>query len=441
MKQAVYSLKKSLTRYTSIFSVVIGCLLMVSAYYLALEETSEILDGQMRTLAERVALHHPEPISKDFDPQTKYHEEDLFVDVWLYQPNQQSKITQTENPEILTPRVKQAGYYHINRTDGDWYSYVLPLADRQIQVSQQMSVRHHLALELAWSIILPYLLIMPIAIAALSWIIGRSLKPLDDFKMELAQRQSHDLQHIQAARYPLEIQPTIEEMNQLFAKISQAQQEQKQFIADAAHELRSPITALNLQSKILMQQFPHTHALHQLNTGLVRMQHLVNQLLNLARQDASLLHQQNTQQFNLKDITLNCIEQLLGLAMQKELDLGMTEQQDILLDVNQESVHSIIYNVLDNAIKYTPQHGVINVAIFEQDDYAIIQIEDSGEGIAPELYDDVIKQFYRVHHHLEVGSGLGLSIVDRAVERLGGSLSFSKSQALGGLQVNIALPR
>ncbi|MDD2939728.1 MAG: sensor histidine kinase, partial [Acinetobacter harbinensis] len=93
-----------------------------------------------------------------------------------------------------------------------------------------------------------------------------------------------------------------------------------------------------------------------------------------------------------------------------------------------------------NAIKYTPAHGIINVSVFQQAGFAIIQIEDSGPGIAADLHDKVIKRFYRVHHHLEVGSGLGLSIVAKATERLGGSLFFTQSNSLGGLQVNVQLP-
>lgn len=435
MQQPVHSLKKNLTRYISIFSVLLGCLLMGSAYYLALEETSEILDGQMRALAERVAQYHPEPILKQVEPNKKYHEEDLFVDVWLYKNGQQVQADQ-----ILIRQVQTPDYYHLQYQGEDWYSYVIPLQDRQVQVSQPMHVRYHLALELAWSIILPYLLIMPFAIWTLSWIIGISLKPLDDFKAELAQRHSDDLHLIQADDYPLEIRPTIDEMNQLFAKIFQAQAEQKQFIADAAHELRSPLTALNLQSKILMQEFPNSHALNHLHAGLIRMQHLVNQLLNLAKQDASLLYSVHNEDVHVKDVALNCIEQLMDLALQKDIDLGLTQQQDLTIIAHQETVHSIIYNILDNAIKYTPQQGMINLAIFEKNQWAVVEIEDSGKGIDSSYHEDVLKPFYRIDHHLEVGSGLGLSIVNRAVQRMNGGLEFSTSTTLGGLKVTLFLP-
>lgn len=246
---------------------------------------------------------------------------------------------------------------------------------------------------------------------------------------------------IQSQHYPIEIAPTIEEMNALFERISLAQQEQRQFIADAAHELRTPITALTLQVKVLLQEFPEHKALNNLALGLIRMQHLVAQLLSLAKQDASLPELENKHPFYLNETAVHCVEALMHLAMQKDIDLGMERNEALMVNMQETAVHSVIYNLIDNAIKYTPEHGVINVSVFQQDGMAILQIEDSGPGIDPALHAQILKRFYRVHHHQEVGSGLGLSIVDKAVERLNGRLSFGSSASLGGLQVNVQLPK
>lgn len=434
--QSQYSLKKRLIIYVSVFSIALGCLLIFSAYRIALQEINEVLDAQMQNLAERVAQHDPEPVQSKFDQARHYHEEDLFVDVWSY-ANEEHK---SHAMNLLVHPVKKAGFYTHKTAQGVWHTYILPLEHYQIQVSQQQSTRQHLALELAGSMFIPYLLFMPFVIWGLSWIISRSLQPLDDFKAELAQRDSEELSAIESDNYPLEIVPTITEMNHLFERISSAQQEQRQFIADAAHELRTPITALNLQMQILLKQFPDAQELQNLSKGLIRIQHLVSQLLSLAKQDASILEVETKQQFLLNQVAVNCVEQLVHLAMQKEIDLGMERQEDVLLYCQESAVHSIIYNLIDNAIKYTPNQGVINVSVFEQAGFAMIQVEDSGPGISPELYEKILKRFYRIHHHLEIGSGLGLSIVDKATERLGGKISFSKSASLGGLQVNVQLP-
>jgi signal transduction histidine kinase len=268
------------------------------------------------------------------------------------------------------------------------------------------------------------------------------LKPLDDLKSELAQRDSNELTHIQEEQYPIELLPAIHEINYLFDRISKTQQEQKQFIADAAHELRTPITALNLQTKILLRDFPENTALLNLSKGLARIQHLVSQLLALAKQDASLNILEMSKKFRLNDVALNCVEQLMNLAMEKDIDLGFERNDEVILQSYEPTVHSIIYNLIDNAIKYTPTQGVINIAVYPdpQQQAAYICIEDSGPGIPQEQYEDVLKRFYRVHHHLEVGSGLGLSIVQKAIQHVGGTLSFDKSLELGGLKVLVKLP-
>ena len=432
-----YSLKRKLIVYTSIFSVLLACLLITAAYKISLEEINEILDAQMAYLAERVA-QNVRPLESNFDQHKRYHEEDLFVDVWAYADR---KDLNHEHHLLVAPKQK-AGFYLQKSAYGDWITYVLPTQDFQIQVSQQKKVRQHLALEFAATMFLPYMIIIPFGLFGLIYIIRRSLKPLDDFKSELAQRDSNSLLAIQNSQYPEELVPTINEMNHLFERISLAQQEQRQFVADAAHELRTPITALNLQTKILMSQFPNEGSLVNLSKGLARMQHLVAQLLSLAKQDATLSHDVQVTRFKLNDVTLNCVEQLMNLAMEKDIDLGFERNELIEMQSIEQSIHSIIFNLIDNAIKYTPPSGIINISVFEDvEQNAYIKIEDSGPGIENELYDKVLKRFYRVYHHLEVGSGLGLSIVDRATQQLGGQLTFDQSSELGGLSVLVKLPK
>ena len=433
-----YSLRKRLVWGTSIFSLLLGCLLILTAYRVSLHEVDEILDTQMQYMAERSTTQPLVPVASRVELHRTYHEEDLLVDIWAYK-DQTHLWHQTH---LLVPPVKQAGFYTQDTPLGKWRVYVIPLKDYQIQVSQQEKVRKSFAWELAGSMFIPYVLLLPVAIFILAIIIRLSLKPLDDFKAELKQRDSDGLAPINSHEYPQELLPTIDEMNRLFERIQHAQTEQKQFIADAAHELRTPVTALNLQTKILISQFPEHDALQNLSKGLARIQHLVTQLLALAKQDVALSLIEPSSNFRLNDVALNCVEQLVNLAMQKEIDLGFERNELIEMQSLESTVHSIIFNLIDNAIKYTPSQGIINISVYsDSHDFAYVQIEDSGMGIDPEQYDKVLKRFYRVHHHLEVGSGLGLSIVDRATQRLGGSLILSRSTELGGLSVLVKMPK
>lgn len=426
-----YSLQKRLIIYISLFSVVLGCVLIFAAYRIALEEINEVLDKQMQSLAERIAENHPEPLQSEIDLEKQYSEEDLFVDIWSYTD------TTLHPQDVLVASVKKAGFYTHQTPYGTWLTYIIPGDQLQIQVSQQKNVRQDLALELAVNMFLPYVLFLPFAIFGLSWVIRRNFQPLIDFKTELASRKAQELKPIEMKEYPLELELTIQEMNYLFGRISLAQQEQRQFVADSAHELRTPLTALNLQLQILLQQFPQSDALHNLSLGILRMQHLVNQLLSLAKQDVTEGLTEPVQSLSLNQMTVACIEQLIQLALQKEIDLGVEQQQELLIQSQASALHSIIYNLIDNAIKYSPEHGVINVSILQQGQQAILQIEDSGAGIDPAQFNQIRQRFYRVHNHAEIGSGLGLSIVDKATERLGGTLEFSKSSSLGGLCVQV----
>ena len=433
-----HSLKSRLIWGTSIFSLLLGCLLIFTAYKIALHEVDEILDTQMQYMAERSTSQPLSPLASRVELHRTYHEEDLLVDIWAYK-DQSHLWHQTH---LLIPPVKKAGFYSQETAQGKWRLYVIPLKDYQIQVSQQEKVRQAFAWELAGSMFIPYILLLPFAILILAFIINLSLKPLDDFKTELTQRDSDGLSPIDSQEYPQELIPTIEEMNRLFERIQHAQTEQKQFIADAAHELRTPVTALNLQTKILISQLPEHESLQNLSKGLARIQHLVTQLLALAKQDVGLSLVEPHTVFVLNDVVLNCVEQLVNLAMQKEIDLGFERNDAIKMQSLESTVHSIIFNLIDNAIKYTPPQGVINIAVYsDSKNFACVQIEDSGTGIDPENYDKVLKRFYRVHHHLEVGSGLGLSIVDKATQRLGGTLNLSRSIELGGLSILVRLPK
>ncbi|ENX01072.1 GHKL domain-containing protein [Acinetobacter schindleri] len=434
--QKRYSLQKRLVIYISLFSLVLGCVLIFSAYRIALEEINEVLDKQMQSLAERIAENHPRPLQSQIDLEKQYSEEDLFVDIWSYAET----ATPLHPQNVLVAPVKKAGFYKHQTPYGTWLTYIIPSDQLQIQVSQQQNVRQELALELAGNMFLPYVLFLPFAVFGLGWMIRKNFQPLHDFKTELASRKAQELKPIEMKDYPLELEPTIQEMNHLFGRISLAQQEQRQFVADSAHELRTPLTALNLQLQILLQHFPQSDSLHNLSQGVLRMQHLVNQLLSLAKQDASDSLTEPAQMLSLNQMTVACIEQMIQLALQKEIDLGVEQQQELRIQGQASTLHSIIYNLIDNAIKYTPKGGVINVSIFQQGQQAILQIEDSGAGIDPTQFAQIRQRFYRIHNHAEIGSGLGLSIVDKATERLSGTLEFSQSSSLDGLCVQVKFP-
>lgn len=447
LRQPGKSLRRQLLQSFSVFSVILFILLGYAAYRIALHETQEILDKQMQEMAYFLAETSIEHLDSTFKSEHRYDETDVFIDVWTYQPDPLYAIKPHEdNEHIRLPRVDKAFFREFQSSIGELKVFVLPTANKQIQISQLMSVRQHLAEELALNMLVPYVVLMPLVLLGISWLIRRSLRPLLHLQQLIATRSPTDLTPVHVENLPLEVMPTIDELNHLFAEIEQAKRQQQQFVADAAHELRSPITALNLQLKVLQKtvDYPLAQDRHFINLqqGLQRTQHLVTQMMALAHQDAD--QKPYYEWLDLAEQTTLILEQLIYSARRKNIDLGLKNHPDtgaLMVYSSRDYLYSIMFNLIDNAIKYTPPHGAVDISFSQHDDVVRWSVEDSGAGVAPEHYEQLVKRFVRLPnmHQAQVGSGLGLSIVHTAVQHLGGELQFSSAQ-LGGLAVTVTLP-
>lgn len=439
-------------------SVVLFMLLGFAAYHIALEETDEILDKQMQETAHFLSETSIDRLDSTFKPNHRYNETDILIDIWPYQAqlndSQNTPTVASVAPHnIRLGRATKAHFERYQSAIGELQVFVLPLKDKQIQVSQLMSVRQDLAKELALSMLIPYVLLMPFMLMGLSWLIGKQLQPLESLQRTIATRDHHDLTIIDTHQLPLEIIPTVDEINSLFKRIEAAQQQQQQFIADAAHELRSPITALNLQLTVLQKTVPYPleqeKHFNRLKSGLQRIQHLVTQMMELAHQDAQ--HDIQLENLDLVEQTKLVIEQLMYQARKKQIDLGLKQTFDqqsdsIVVNASTVQLQSIIFNIIDNAIKYTPEGGCIDISLGRQSSnnqhYGYFCVEDSGGGVKPKDYAKLTERFVRLPSAQQqaVGSGLGLSIVSTAIEQLNGQLDFAPSKRLGGLAVSVLLP-
>lgn len=442
------SLRQKLLISLTAFSVLLFLLLGYSAYRIALEETQEILDQQMKEMAYFLAETSIEHLDSAFRPNHRYDETDVFIDIWTYpsaHASQRKQVLREDPDRIRLPRMAQPQFQQVHSSRGELKVFVLPLPDRQIQISQQLKVRRHLAQELALSMLIPYVLLVPFLVLGLGLLIRRLFKPVDALQHTIASRNHGDLTRIDTRHLPLEIKPAIDEFNQLFQRIEQAQQQQQQFIADAAHELRSPITALNLQLKVLQKTLPaeltQDRNFASLTQGLQRIQHLVLQMMTLAHQETQPASPQP-----LTDLVVQVhfvIEQLMLSARKKQIELGLDSRiAQLQVAADPVQLQSILFNIIDNAIKYTPVGGEIAICLTQDAHRVYLSVEDSGPGVAATDYPKLTERFVRLPqtHQDIVGSGLGLAIVKNAVQHLGGSLEFSRSARLGGLMVKVSLP-
>jgi two-component system, OmpR family, sensor kinase len=319
--------------------------------------------------------------------------------------------------------------------------YTLQTPEHTIQIAQDLDAREARARALALNAVMPVLLLAPLLMLAVGAVIGGSLAPLTRMRKQVATRAAHDLSPLSATGVPEEVRPLVQELNALFARVRGTFEAQQHFVSDAAHELRSPLTALKLQLQAAQRAHDDTQrqqALHELRAGIERSISLVEQLLALARQEDPALAVQET--VDLEELARQAVSEVLPTAQAKNLDLGLVTSESLQVTSNREPLHLILRNLLDNAIKYTPADGRIDIALGRERDIVWLAVEDSGAGIPEMERERVFDRFYRLPGTDAAGSGLGLAIVKTVAERLGAQVSLGHSATLGGLRVEVRFP-
>ena len=242
-------------------------------------------------------------------------------------------------------------------------------------------------------------------------------------------------------RSPEEVRPLIDDLNLLLGRVKQAFDAQKSFVANAAHELRSPLAALKIQVQGL-QRAPDDEtrkvAITRLASGIERATHLVDQLLVLARQEASANVGQTLQSFDLAQVGLMALTDVLPHAQARQIDLGVHHAAPTMIHGNPDALRILVRNLLDNGIKYMTPGGTVDLNVTTSGSLALLTVEDTGPGIPEADQAKVLDRFYRIPGSGTEGSGLGLAIVKAIADVHGATVALDQSPRLGGLRVTIA---
>ncbi|MDR3395311.1 MAG: ATP-binding protein [Parasulfuritortus sp.] len=339
------------------------------------------------------------------------------------------------------------GLQTVTLKGGTWRLLVRQLdSGVRIAIGQQTSVRNVIARNSALRTVLPFFALILVLLLFVNVLIRRMFKPMTQLAQDLDQRDEQDLRALNADHVPSEVRPFLVAINRLLSRVAQSMALQRRFLADAAHELRSPMTALSLQSERLAAiELPAQarERVDALQSGLQRSRQLLDQLLALARaQDADTSSEGVV---SVRRVCHRVLEDLMPLAQVKEIDLGMVLSEasgDASAIATEIDLYIMIKNLVDNAIRYTPKGGQVDVSISQREDKTVLQVADSGPGIAEEDCQRVFDPFYRVMGHEEIGSGLGLSIVKTIADRLGAqvTLGYTNAPEQSGLQVTVAFP-
>ena len=314
--------------------------------------------------------------------------------------------------------------------DDEYRAYIRQTPQGKIAVLQETEYRDDLAATAAYQSVLPLLIALPLMILLTVWITYRAMRPVKTLSASLGKRRSDDLSPLDGEAVPSEIQGFVTAINQLLQRTGENIRRQQRFIADAAHELRSPLTALSLQAERLTKLPQSDEAREQ--TGLIlqsiqRNRHLLEQLLTHARAQGS-----ETQR-NLTDISLQAqfrrvLQELMPLALDKQQDIGVAVENDLRIRADDTEIYTLIKTFTDNAIRYTPAGGRIDIGFSETPTTLTIWVEDDGPGIPAAERSRVTDPFYRILGTEQQGTGLGLSIADAIAKRYGGKLILADSR-------------
>lgn len=336
------------------------------------------------------------------------------------------------------------GLHTLSLGETTWRVFVKTVAPgSRVALGQRTEVRDEIAQDSAQHTLSLFLILIPVLLLVVGTLIRRMFRPLKAAALDLNRRSEQDLHAVADAGLPSEIRPFVEAINRLLSRVEQSVVTQRRFVADAAHELRSPLTALSLQAEQLDAADMSTQArerLASLRQGIRRGRNLLDQLLTLARAQDGF--RENVQKVPLQRVFRKVLEDLMPLAEAKDIDVGVVGHQYGHVQAPEGELQALMKNLVDNAVRYTPRGGRINLSAERHDHGVVVQITDTGPGIAPQERERVFDPFYRVLDQDEVGSGLGLSIVKTIADRLGAtiSLAYADESAPSGLRVTVIFP-
>ena len=344
-------------------------------------------------------------------------------------------------PGGVLPSLDSLGFQTVKLGKDEYRVFAAQSRDLHIEVAQSMEVIREAEAGVAMATLLPIALLLPILAVVLGFAIRRQLRPLSVAATTVANRPPLSLDLLPEQGMPAEVRPLVNEINRLLHRLSTAVEREQRFVTDAAHALRTPLTALQLQAEILEGgSSPEERAarLSELRAGIRRVIGLSEQLLSLARS------QSETGPITATTELDSALEEVAAFyaasASAKQIDLAVDARSSARVYGNARRLTLIFGNLLDNSLRYTPAGGHIRIRAFAVGEVARVEVWDEGCGLPPSELERVFERFYRAPGSESTGSGLGLATVDALVRQLGGKVVLENRVDHTGLVATVTLP-
>ncbi len=363
----------------------------------------------------------------------------VLVQTWG--PEDGERPGHTSAPWVLLPRA-ELGFSDVEVDGQVWDVFALRAGDAYMQIAQQKSVRRDNAWRVATWAAIPVIVLLPVLVWAIRASVRVSLRPLSEIGERMAQADLNHLEPVDTSTAPEELRPFLASVNRMMVRLSGLIDAERTFIANAAHELRSPITALQLQVENLIHAPRDSveEQLEELRRGIRRTGMLLTQLLGLARAEigapAGALAN-----VGVADVVSDVVADLLPLAVDRGVDLGVERLDDVRLAATETDLRMLIKNLVDNAIRYGRHGGRVDLTVRHDGSDVAIEVADTGPGIPEAARKRVFERFYRGGATDEEGSGLGLAIVQTIASNLGGRVVLTdRPDGRNGLVATVVLP-
>lgn len=448
----LHSLRARLLLTVSIATLLVWAAAGVVSYYKALHEADELMDGQLAQSAKLLmaqVLHEVKDLEKTTaiaetldDSSSHPYEQHIEFRVWS--ASGRLLLRSKNSPDTIwsrTPKDDDFHYADMIHAGHPWRMLSMRSSDGLylVQVAHPTQDRERVGLEVATQVAIPILLALPLLAVLVYVSVRRSLRPLEQLAADVTARSPENLEILSALNTPRETQPLVEALNRLLNRLRATLENERRFTADAAHELRTPLAAVKIQAQVALASTDaadHQHALRQVLAGVDRATRLVEQLLRLARLDP-LARLPQPQAIDLSVLAADVVADMQVVAERKRQQLNFVAPDNLAsVQGDADLLRVALRNLVENALRYTPELGVIEVVAALDNAQPMLVVRDSGPGVAADDIPRLVERFFRGNTTSGDGSGLGLAIVQRIAELHGAQLEIS-NLAAGGLEARL----